>query len=127
MAVLVWIESNNEEPAQALTSSWEVLGKAKELAAALGTEVIALVLGGDSASMSAAAQEYGADAVLVATDPMLQTYRLSAYAATLRQAIEASGATIVLASATTRGRELTASVACALGAGSGAGCGRSAY
>ena len=47
----------------------------------------------------------------------MENYRLSAYAAGLKQAVEASGASVILASATTRGRELTAFVACQLGAG----------
>lgn len=117
MSVLVWIEQNNDETPQALTSSWEVLGKGRELATALGVEVVALIMGADVTATVAAAQEYGADVVLTNTGPLLHAYRLSAYAAGLEQAIKSSGATVVLASATTRGRELTASVACTLEAG----------
>jgi electron transfer flavoprotein alpha subunit len=112
MSILVWIEQNNGQP---VASSWEVLGKARELGQTLNLPTVALVIGDEAAATTA--QEYGADRVLTVTDPALQPYRLSAYAAALQQAITATGATIVLMSATTRGRELSATVACALGAG----------
>jgi electron transfer flavoprotein alpha subunit len=112
MSILVWIEQNNGQP---VASSWEVLGKARELAQALGVPTIALVIGDDT--VAATAQGYGADRVLTITDPALQPYRLSAYAAALQQAIAATAATTVLMSATSRGRELSATVACALNAG----------
>jgi electron transfer flavoprotein alpha subunit len=54
---------------------------------------------------------------LVATDPALEHYRLGAYAAGLKAAIAQSDATVVLTSATVRGRELAAAVACELDAG----------
>ena len=114
MSILVWIEQNNQ---QAVASAWEVLGKARQLAGDLGTSVTALVIGAETATTAQAAQSYGAEQVLAATDPALATYRLGAYRAVLQAAIQQSGATIVLTSATTRGRELSAAVACALDAG----------
>lgn len=114
MSILVWIEQNNQ---QAVASAWEVLGKGRQLAGALGTSLTALVIGAETAATAQTAQSYGADQVLTATDPALASYRLSAYRAVLQAAISQSGATILLTSATTRGRELSAAVACALDAG----------
>ncbi|MEZ4730928.1 MAG: electron transfer flavoprotein subunit alpha/FixB family protein [Caldilineaceae bacterium] len=114
MSILVWIEQTNH---QAIASCWEVLGKARQLADELGTTVSALVIGAETEATCQAAQRYGADQVLTATDAALAHYRLSAYRTVFQQAIEQSGATIVLTSATTRGRELAAAAACALGAG----------
>jgi electron transfer flavoprotein alpha subunit len=114
MAILVWIEQINGVPS---ASSWEVLGKGRELAQELGTVVVAVVLGADTNTTAEMAQRYEADQVVTMTHPLLETYRLSAYAAALQQAIEATNATVVLAGATTRGRELTATVACMLNAG----------
>jgi electron transfer flavoprotein alpha subunit len=114
MSVLVWIEQTNH---QAVGSSWEVLGKGGELAQALGTPLVALVMGAETASSAAQAQAYGADLVLTITSPLLKNYRLNAYAAGLRQAADEASATVILAAATTRGRELSASVACELDAG----------
>lgn len=114
MSILVWIEQTNT---QAVASCWEVLGKARQLADELETTVSALIIGAETETTAQAAQTYGVNQVLSATDPALAHYRLSAYRTVLQQAIEQSGATIVLTSATTRGRELSAAVACTLGAG----------
>ncbi len=114
MSILVWIEQNNQQP---VASAWEVLGKARQLADGLGTSVMAFVIGAETAATAQAAQSYGADQVLTATDPALANYRLNAYRTVMEAAIQQSGATILLTSATTRGRELSAAVACALDAG----------
>ena len=114
MSVLVWIEQSHEG---AVASSWELAAKGRELADALGGSLDAVVMGASTDAAAAAAQTYGFDTVYTITDPVLENYRLSAYAAGLKQAVEASGASVILASATTRGRELTAFVACQLGAG----------
>lgn len=114
MSILVWIEQVNNNP---IASSWEVLGKGRELAGALGAPLVALVMGSETTATAETARTYGVQEVLTITSPTLATYRLSAYAAALKQAIDAAGATVVLAAATTRGRELTATVACELGVG----------
>ncbi len=114
MSVLVWIEQAEKQP---VVSCLEVLGKGRQLADMLGTQLTALVMGDDTSTVAQAAGRYGADAVLTITSPVLANYRLSAYAAGLKKAVETAGATIVLASATTRGREVSAYVACAMDAG----------
>jgi electron transfer flavoprotein alpha subunit len=114
MSILVWIEQTNS---QAVTSCWEVLGKARTLAGELGVSVNALVIGADTAETAQAALSYGADTVLTATDPALAHYRLNAYRTIFQEAIAQSAATVVLTSATTRGRELSAAVACIVNAG----------
>jgi len=114
MSLLVWIEQTNNQP---IASCWEVLGKGRQLATDLGTTLTALVIGAETTAIVQAAQSYGVDQVLVATDPALAQYRLRAYSTILKQAIEHSGSTVVLTSATTRGRELSAAVAYALRAG----------
>lgn len=114
MAVLVWIEQVNGEP---VASSWETLGAAKTAAEALGAPVYALVLGDETDTIAARAQTLGIDRVLTMADPQLADYRLSAYAAAVEQAVAAAGATVLMMAATTRGRELSGTVACRLGAG----------
>ncbi len=115
MSVLVWIEQTSSQ--QAVAGSWETLGKASELAQTLGLPTIALVIGAETAAVAERALQYGADLVFTITDPQLAAYRLSVYAAALRQAIEALEPSVVLVSATTQGRELSATVACQLSAG----------
>ena len=114
MSILVWIEQTNN---QAVASAWEVLGKGRQLATELGTTLTALVIGAETSATASAAQTYGADQVLTITDPAFTSFRLGAYSTALKAAIAQSAATIVLVSATTRGRELSAAVACALEAG----------
>lgn len=114
MSILVWIEQANSG---AVPSCWEVLGKAQELAGELGTSLNAVVIGDDGGAAAEAAGVYGADVVYSITSPVLADYRLSAYGAALQKAVEETGATIVLTSATTRGREVSAFIACALNAG----------
>src|SRR5688572_23334851 len=114
VTVLVWIEQKN---GQAVSSSWEVLGKAREVADALGTKLFAVVMGDATEETAQQTGEYGADGVYTLTDPLLARYRLSAYAAGLRQAVERAEAVVVLAAATTNGRELCAAVACDLDEG----------
>ena len=77
----------------------------------------AVILGDETDSAAAAVQQYGTDTVYVVTSPVLSSYRLSAYAAGLKQAIEASGASVVLAGASNIGREVLATVASELDAG----------
>ena len=114
MSVLVWIEQSNNE---AVSSCWEVLGKARNIADALGTTLGAVVMGAETAATAEVAGQYGADAVYAITSPVLANYRMSAYGAGLKLAALQSGATVLLTSATTRGRELSAFAACALDAG----------
>lgn len=114
MSVLVWIEQSNSGP---VSSCWEVLGKARALAGELGVPVAAAVLGAETDATARAALSFGASTVYTVTSPILASFRLSAYEAALKKVVEAAGATVVLASATTRGRELSALLACDIEAG----------
>ncbi|MBX3000098.1 MAG: electron transfer flavoprotein subunit alpha/FixB family protein [Caldilineaceae bacterium] len=118
MSILVWIE---QIEGKALSSSWEVLGKAKELAADLGTSTVALVIGEGVDAVAQEALRYGADTVYTVASPVLKQYRLQPYAAALGSAIDAAGASVVLTAATTHGRTLAAFVACQRGAGIASG------
>ncbi len=118
MSVLVWIETTDS--GAPVSSAFEVLGKARQVAGALGAPVAAALLGGDAAAVeqaAQAAQSYGAETVYTVTSPLLSGFRLSAYAAALEKVIAQAGAKVVLAAGTNRGRELTAYVACGLDAG----------
>lgn len=114
MSVLVLVEQSQGAP---ISGSLEVLGKGREVADALGTSLDALVLGAEVDSAAATVQQYGTDTVYTIAGPALSSYRLSAYAAGLKQAVEASGASVVLASATNNGREVIAAVASELNVG----------
>jgi electron transfer flavoprotein alpha subunit len=93
------------------------LGKAREIADALGAPLVATVLGAATGATAQAAAGRGADVVYTVSDPLLADYRLSAYSAALRQVAQAVEATVILTSATTNGREVAAAAACDLDAG----------
>lgn len=116
MSVLVWMETSG---GRAVPASLEVLGKAREVADEMGLPLLALLVGAENEVESAASavSDYDVDMVLTATNEALSSYRSSAYASAIRQALEGFEASVLLTGATLRGRELAALVACGLGAG----------
>ncbi len=114
MSILVWIE---QIEGTAVSSCWEVLGKAKTLAAELGMSAAAVIAGDDVDALAQQALTYGAADVYTASSPVLARFRLQPYAEVLEQAMDAAGARVLLTSATNHGRTLAATVACRGGAG----------
>jgi electron transfer flavoprotein alpha subunit len=112
MSALVWIEQHN---GQALSSSWEALGKARQLFP--DGPVTAAVLGENVGNIVESAFHYGADRVIKADDPTLAAYRFEPYVALLAQIVDEHAPEVVLAIGTTSGRELLAGVAADLDAG----------
>nr|HRJ45207.1 hypothetical protein [Caldilineaceae bacterium] len=114
MSILVWIEQND---GAAVSSCWEVLGRAQTLAAEMGTSAAALVIGENVDAIAQEALGYGAATVYTASSPALAQYRLQPYAVAVAQALDAAGATVFLTNATLRGGVLAATVACSRGGG----------
>lgn len=112
--VWVWIENNNSEMA---TISKEMLGAARTIADGLSQNVTALVFGQDVAGVADAALDLGADAVIGADDATLATFRVEAVGPLLVKLAQAHSPSVILAGASTRGRDLTAWVAADLDAG----------
>ena len=67
--------------------AFELLGKAKELASDLGTDVTAVLIGSDVKGLTDELAEYGADKVIVVDDPELKEYRTEPYAHALSSVI----------------------------------------
>ncbi len=103
--VFVWIEQHN---GQALSAGWEALGLARRLAG--DGQVTALVFGQGIGELAQAAIYRGADAVIKADDATLAAYRFEPYVALLTALVRDRTPQIVLAGATTAGRELLAGV-----------------
>ena len=95
----------------------ELLGRARELAAEIGTSVEAILIGADALGHVRTLTSYGADAVHVAVDPMLAEYDTETHTAVLTAAIEAYSPFAVLVPSTAIGRDLGARVAGRLGLG----------
>ena len=85
--------------------AFELLGKAKELAAPLNTDVTAVLIGSDVKGLVDQLAEYGADKVIVVDDPELKEYRTEPYAHALASVINEYKPEIVLVGATAIGRD----------------------
>ena len=68
--------------------AFELLGKAKDLAADLNAEVAAVLIGSDVKGLADELAAYGADKVIVVDDPELKEYRTEPYAHALASVIE---------------------------------------
>ena len=112
--VLVWIEQFDGSP---VSASWEALGLARQLAGTLGGQVVAAVFGQNVDAVAEAAGQYGADRVLKADDSSLATYRFEPYVAQLSALVQQVDPAVVLAAATTTGREVLSGAAADADAG----------
>lgn len=100
----------------------ELLGKGKELAAKLETEVTAVLIGYNVKNLADKLAEYGADKVILVDDPKLETYRTEPYAHALASVIEKYKPEIVLVGATAIGRDLGPTVSARVKTGLTADC-----
>ena len=102
--------------------AYELLGKAKDLAADLDTQVTAVLLGSNVKCLADSLAEYGADRVIVVDDPVLETYRTEPYAQALTAVINEYKPEIMLVGATAIGRDLGPRVSARVGTGLTADC-----
>ena len=84
----------------------ELLGKANDLAADLGTDVTAVLLGSNVKGLTDELGEYGADKVIVVDNPEHETYRTEPYAQALAAVINEYKPEILLVGATAIVRDL---------------------
>ena len=102
--------------------AFELLGKAKELAGDLNTEVTAVLIGSGIKGLTDQLAEYGADKVIVVDDPELKEYRTEPYAHALSYVINEYKPEIVLVGATAIGRDLGPRVSARVATGLTADC-----
>ena len=102
--------------------AFELLGKAKELAAPLNTQVTAVLIGSGVKSMADQLAQYGADKVIVVDDPELKDYRTEPYAHALASVINEYKPEIMLVGATAIGRDLGPTVSARVATGLTADC-----
>ena len=102
--------------------AFELLGKAKELAADLSTDVTAVLIGSGVKGLVVQLAEYGADKVIVVDDPELKEYRTEPYAHALASVINEYKPEIVLVGATAIGRDLGPRVSARVATGLTADC-----
>ncbi len=102
--------------------AFELIGKAKELAKDLDTDVTAVLLGHNVSGLVDSLAEYGADKVIVVDDPELETYRTEPYAHALASVINEYKPDIMLVGATAIGRDLGPTVSARVKTGLTADC-----
>ena len=102
--------------------AFELIGKGKDLAADLGTEVTAVLIGLDVKGLADELAAYGADKVIVVDDPELKDYRTEPYTHALASVIETYKPEIVLVGATAIGRDLGPKVSARVKTGLTADC-----
>jgi len=102
--------------------AFELLGKARELAADLKTEVTAILLGYHVKGLADELAAYGADNVVVVDSPVLETYRTEPYTQALTAVINEYKPEIMLVGATAIGRDLGPRVSARVGTGLTADC-----
>ena len=100
----------------------ELVGKGKDLAKDLGTEVTAVLVGSGIKGLADELAEYGADKVIVIDDPELKEYRTEPYAHALASVINEFKPEIFLVGATAIGRDLGPRVSARIHTGLTADC-----
>mgnify|MGYP002534336430 CR=1 FL=1 len=102
--------------------AFELLGKGKDLAKDLNTDVTAVLIGSDVKSLADELAEYGADKVIVVDDSELKDYRTEPYAHALASVINEFKPEIMLVCATAIGRDLGPTVSARVKTGLTADC-----
>ncbi|MBQ8317277.1 MAG: electron transfer flavoprotein subunit alpha/FixB family protein [Lachnospiraceae bacterium] len=102
--------------------AFELLGKAKDLAKDLNTDVTAILIGYQVKNLADELAAYGADKVIVVDDPELKEYRTEPYTHAMASVINEYKPDIVLVGATAIGRDLGPRVSARVATGLTADC-----
>ena len=102
--------------------TFELCGKAKELAAVTGHPVYALLIGHNTAENAAQLCHYGVDKIFVYDDPAFAEFRIEPYTAAFCDFIEKVKPSSILVGATNLGRQLAPRVAARCRTGLTADC-----
>lgn len=102
--------------------SYELVGKARELANDLGQDVVAVLIGSGVEAVAGELAKAGADKVIVVDDPMLAEYVTEPYTKAVTAVIKANDPEIVLFGASSIGRDLAPRVSARIHTGLTADC-----
>jgi electron transfer flavoprotein alpha subunit len=117
--VWVFVEQTEGEPAKV---SWELLGVGAELAAKLGVELCALVIGQNVEHLCGEAFAHGAAKAYLMDAPVYCHYRTEAYVEACCHLIDTYKPEVILMGATGMGRDLAGAIATRVGTGLTADC-----
>ena len=93
----------------------ELLGCGRGLAAELGGDLSAVLVGSNVASLAPGAIAAGADTVFVVDDPLLADYATDSYVSVVEKVVKQAGPSVVLLGQTSIGRDLAPRLAFRLG------------
>ena len=102
--------------------SYELIGKARELANDLGQDVVAVLMGSGVEAVAGDLAKAGSDKVIVVDDPILAEYVTEPYAKATTAVIKANDPEIVLFGASSIGRDLAPRVSARIHTGLTADC-----
>ena len=102
--------------------TYELMGKAIELAKDLNTEVVAVLCGSEIENKVFHLKEHGADRIILIDDPELKEYRTEPYAHALSEVIKEFKPDVFLIGATAIGRDLAPRVCARVHTGLTADC-----
>lgn len=102
--------------------SYEIVSEGRRLADSLGQELTAILLGSNIREKASTFGHYGADKVLVADDPQLDTYTTDAYVSVIAELVKANDPSILLLGASAEGKDLAARLSARLGVGMAQDC-----
>ena len=102
--------------------TFELIGKARELAKVTGHEVLALVIGHNTSACVEELRHYGVDKVFVYDHPEFRDFRMEPYTAAFCDFIEKEKPSSILVGATNLGRQLAPRVAARCRTGLTADC-----
>ena len=117
--VWVFVEQTEGEPAKV---SWELLGVGKELAAKLGVELCAMIIGNGVEHLCQEAFDHGAEKAYLMDAPVYKHYRTEAYVEACCHLIDKHKPEVILMGATGMGRDLAGAVATRVATGLTADC-----
>jgi len=117
----VWVFAEQRE-GKLLNVAIELLGEGRKIADKLGVELTAVLLGHKVDDIAERLIKYGADKVLYAESPLLETYTTDAYTKVISELVTERKPEIILIGATNIGRDLGPRLSARLHTGLTADC-----
>ena len=118
----LWVFVETNEDGTAKNVGIELLTPGKMMAGKQGGQLVAVVIGSGVDEAVKAANEHGADKIIVVDGPEFKHYTTDAYAIALCALVEKYGPTSMMIGATNNGRDLGPRVSCRLNTGLTADC-----
>jgi len=121
MAQGVWTIAEQRE-GEIRKITYEIVSEGRRIADALGQELTVLLLGSNIKDKAGELAHYGADKVIVADDPRLETYTTDAYTSVIGDLVKENDPAVLLLGASVQGKDLSARLSARLDIGMAQDC-----